>query len=88
VPQAFDDPQFQVGYATRVSDHGACVSAASREAVMLRLLCRAGEAGASFGKDHFGVRGMHHLIGRTMEDNGAKVAVRALEMPLPLCRRC
>jgi cytochrome b561 len=30
-----------------------------------RLLCGAGEAHASAGKDHFAVRGMHSLIGRT-----------------------
>ena len=53
---------------------------------MLRLLCRAGEAHASAGKDHFGIRGMHSLIGRTMENNGANTAVRALETNLPLRR--
>src|ERR1700720_3507601 len=76
-----------MGNATRVRDHGASVSAASRGAVMSRLPRGVGEAGASFGKDHFGVRRMYDLIGRTMKNNGANAAIRALEMTLPLRRR-
>src|SRR5205807_1686627 len=55
---------------------------------MLRLLCRAGDAGASFGKNLFGVRRMYPLIGRTMKNNGATAAIRALEMTRPLHRCC
>jgi hypothetical protein len=54
---------------------------------MSRLLCRIGDAGARFGKDHFGVRRMYDLIGRTMKNNGANAAIRALEMTLSLFRR-
>src|ERR1700746_905701 len=86
VPQSLDGPVFYVGNAIRVCDHGASVSAASRGAVMLRLLSRAGEAGASFGNEPFGVRRMYPLIGRTMENNGANAAIRALELALPLRR--
>jgi hypothetical protein len=50
---------------------------------MLRFLCRIGEAGASFGKDHFGVRRMYLLIERAMKNNGANATIRALEMTLP-----
>src|ERR1700730_2186751 len=82
-----DGPVFHVGNATRVCDHGANVSAASRGAVMLCLLCRVGETGASFGKDPFGVRRMYPLIGRTVKNNGANAAMRALEMTLSLRRR-
>ena len=83
-----DGPVFHVGNATRVCDHGANVSAASRGAVMLCLLCRVGEAGASFGKDPFGVRRMYPLIGRTVKNNGATAAIRTVEITLRLRRCC
>ena len=78
MPQSLDGPVLYVGNATRVCDHGASVSAASRGAVMLRFLCSVGEAGASFGKDHFGVRRMYLLIERAMKNNGANATIRAL----------
>jgi hypothetical protein len=87
VPLSLDGQVFHVRNITRICDHGASVSATSCGADMLRLLCRAGKAGASFGKNHFGVGRVYPLIGRTMKNNGANVAMRALETTLPLHRR-
>ena len=82
-PSPVDGPVFHLGNATRVGDHGARVSAATRRPVMARLQWSSGEASASFGHDHFGVRRMNRLIGRTMKNNCANPAVRALAMAIP-----
>ena len=55
---------------------------------MMRLLCRTGETGASFGHNCLGIRRMYPLIGRTMNNNGANAAMRALETIRPLRRSC
>ena len=49
---------------------------------MLRLLCRVGEAGASFGKNQFSVRRMHCLIGGAMKNNGANAVIDSLATSL------
>ena len=87
MPQSFNGPVFHLGNAARVDDHGASVSTASRRAVMLRLSSSVSEASASFRKDHFAVRRMHLLIGRSVKNNGANATFSLLETPLPLRRR-
>ncbi len=72
--QPFDGPMFCVGNAICVDNDTTRVGAAADGAAILRLLERSGDAGASVGENHVGVRRMNCLIAAPVKNNRANAA--------------